>query len=119
MGDGAFLHDQTQCIKGWFPRHIACQSTLRHGTEIGQAFVRIFNLGQSPAVILPVSNVIAFAAPAIQQPRSFAGDSVEQFGGQREGARPLGNGVPRMDHKGGAIGQSSAAFIAKMLLWGT
>ncbi len=74
-------------------------------------------------MILPIGDVVALAAPGVEQPCPFARDGIEQFGREREGFRPPRNAVPRMRDQrrtveGDGWVQSRAAFIAKIVSCG-
>jgi hypothetical protein len=70
-------------------------------------------------MVLPVHDVVAFAAPAIKQPGPLARHRIEQLRRQGEGFGPARDAVAGMGDQSGPVEvQRFAAFIAKIVSCG-
>jgi len=117
--NAAFGDDQRQRVKSRHAGGFACQCLFRHIPQIGEAFFRVVDRVQCAPMVLPISNIIACPAPAIEQPGSFSRDRIKQFRCQRKRFRTQGNAIARMGGQRCTIKdrrvQRSFAFMAKIV----
>ena len=99
MRDCAFRRDQPQRIKGRVASCLTGQCPVCQIADMGQRRMGIMIVGECPAMFLPIGQIIAFAAPAIQQPCPFTRLLIEQPGRKREGFGTPRDALPRLSDK--------------------
>ena len=134
----AFPHDQAKAVKSRIAGGFAPQRPVGHHPHIRKACLRVGHDAHCPAMVLAVGDIVASAAPSVEQPGAFAGLPVEQlgchgeaFGAARDAVAGMGDeprairgsGIGHSPHPcprapPASRGYSRAAFIAKIVSCG-
>jgi len=105
----AFPHDQAEAVEGRIARRFAPKRRAGERAHAGKACRAVRDAAHRAAMILSVRNIVAFAAPGIEQPGPFPGCAVEQPGGECEGFGASGDALAGLDDQGGAVESCHAA----------
>ena len=121
--DVALRSDKGQRIERRVAGFFACQGPFSCLAQIGKPGLGVFHPAQSTAMILPIGDIVALAAPAIEQPRPLPRVGRKQLGRHRKRTRAKRDAVPRLHDKRRAIrrggAQRSSTFIARIVWCGT
>lgn len=105
----AFPHDQAEAVEGRIARRLAPKRRAGERAHAGKACRAVGDAAHRAAMILSVRNIVAFAAPGIEQPGPFPGSTVEQPRGEGEGFGASGDALAGLDDQGGAVESCHAA----------
>ena len=115
-----FGRHHAQRIERRIAGRLARQRARREIADPVQPGMRIVHHADRRSEILPVGQIVAFAAPRIEQPRPLARPRIEQRRCRRERFGSAGDAVARLAHQRGARGtHSSALLIRKIVRCGT
>ena len=99
----AFTHDDAKAVKGRVAGRLAAQRRIGQHPQGRQPRLPIGHAPHRPAMILPVGDVVAFAAPGIEQPGPLARHPIEQLRRHGKALRSPRDAVASMGNQGGAI----------------
>ena len=102
-GDAAFARDQAKGIKRWVARRRASQGLGGQLPDRRQARLGPGLFAQGSAMVLVIGQVIAAAAPGIEQPDPLAGRAIEQAAGHGKAFRSAHDRLAGMGEEPGAV----------------